>query len=61
VLASVLAVVLAMAVSISASFWTGVGCYAVAFAAFLLAGRSAMLNDRTLPDLQTMPYDCRAA
>ncbi|MGA8050555.1 MAG: hypothetical protein WCA09_10295 [Burkholderiales bacterium] len=39
VLASVLAVVIAMAFGISASFWTGVACYLVAVAAFPWAGR----------------------
>jgi len=37
VLASVLAVVIAMAVGISASFWTGVASYAVALASFAIA------------------------
>jgi hypothetical protein len=40
VLASVLAVVIAMAVGISASFWAGVGCYALALAAYAGAARS---------------------
>jgi hypothetical protein len=39
VLASVLAVVIAMAVGISASFWTGVAAYGAALAAFVLASR----------------------
>jgi len=39
VLASVLAVAIALAAGISASFWTGVGCYVLAAAAFLLAAR----------------------
>lgn len=39
VLASVLAVVIAMAVGISASFWTGVAAYVVAVATFSLAAR----------------------
>ena len=39
VLASVLAVVIAMAAGISTSFWTGVACYVVALAAFALASR----------------------
>ncbi len=37
VVASVLAVVIALGASISASFWTGLGCYAAAIAAFLWA------------------------
>jgi len=37
VLASVLAVVIAMAVGISASFWTGVASYVVALASFAIA------------------------
>ena len=41
VCASVLAVVIAMSVGISASFWTGVGCYAVALMAFAAACRRA--------------------
>ncbi len=43
VLASVLAVVIAMIFGISASFWTGVASYFVALAAFALAARSAKL------------------
>ena len=39
VLASVLAVVIAMAAGISASFWTGVAAYVVAVASFALAAR----------------------
>jgi hypothetical protein len=39
VLASVLAVVIAMAAGISASFWTGVAVYVVALASFALAAR----------------------
>ena len=39
VLASVLAVVIAMAFGISASFWAGVAGYVVALGAFLLAAR----------------------
>ena len=35
VCASVLAVVIALYASISAAFWTGVGCYAVALLAFI--------------------------
>lgn len=38
VVASVLAVVIALGASISASFWTGLGCYTVAVGAFLWAG-----------------------
>jgi hypothetical protein len=41
VLASVLAVVIAMAAGISASFWAGVGCYALALAAFTRVARGA--------------------
>jgi hypothetical protein len=37
VCASVLAVVIALYASISAAFWTGAGCYAVAFLAFVWA------------------------
>jgi len=44
VLASVLAVVIAMTTSISASFWTGVGCYVVAFVAFLLANNQVKMT-----------------
>jgi len=39
VLASVAAVVIAMAFGISVSFWTGVACYLVALAAFAFASR----------------------
>jgi hypothetical protein len=39
VLASVLAVVIAMAFGISASFWSGVACYLVALAAYAAAAR----------------------
>jgi hypothetical protein len=39
VLASVLAVVIAMAVGISAAFWTGVAAYVLALCAFLLIPR----------------------
>jgi hypothetical protein len=39
VCASVLAVVIALAASISAAFWTGTICYAVALGAFARAGR----------------------
>ncbi len=41
VCASVLAIVIALAAGISASFWTGVFCYAVALLAFIRAGRVA--------------------
>jgi len=41
VLASVLAVVIAMASGISSAFWTGVASYGVALAAFALAARNA--------------------
>jgi hypothetical protein len=41
VLASVLAVVIAMAVGINASFWTGVAAYALALATFALAARAS--------------------
>jgi hypothetical protein len=41
VCASVLAVVIALGVGISASFWTGVACYAAAAGAFVLARRHA--------------------
>jgi hypothetical protein len=44
VFASVLAVVIAMAVGISASFWTGVACYLLAVATFILAGRTKPIN-----------------
>jgi hypothetical protein len=40
VLASVLAVVIAMAAGISVSFWTGVASYAAALAMFALAARA---------------------
>jgi hypothetical protein len=40
VLASVLAIVIAMAVGISASFWTGVACYVLALASFAWAARA---------------------
>ncbi|MBI3449603.1 MAG: class I SAM-dependent methyltransferase [Acidobacteria bacterium] len=40
VLASVLAVVIALTWGISAAFWTGAGAYAIAFFAFQAAGRS---------------------
>lgn len=43
VLASVLAVVIAMAAGISASFWTGVAAYVVAVASFALAARPAAI------------------
>ena len=39
VLASVLAVVIAMALGISASFWTGVASYVVAVGTFAIAAR----------------------
>ncbi len=39
VCASVLAVVIALGSGISVSFWTGTACYAVAFAAFIWAGK----------------------
>lgn len=44
VLASVLAVVIAMIFGISVSFWTGVASYFVAFAAFALAARPAKVS-----------------
>jgi hypothetical protein len=40
VLASVLAVVIAMLAGISVSFWTGVACYFLAVPAFAAAGRA---------------------
>jgi hypothetical protein len=40
VCASVLAVAVALTAGIAVSFWTGAGCYAVAFAAFLAATRA---------------------
>jgi hypothetical protein len=44
VCASVLAVVIALDSSISASFWTGVACYGCAFLAFVWAGRTGKVT-----------------
>lgn len=41
VCASVLAVVIALTASISAAFWTGTACYAIAMVAFIASGRDA--------------------
>ena len=53
VMASVLAVVIAMAASISTSFWTGVGCYIIAVCVFIWVvsdKRAAEARDHFVPD-----------
>jgi hypothetical protein len=52
VVASVLSVIVALSAGISASYWTGVGCYAVAAVALAVAVRmeSSVETADSLPD-----------
>jgi hypothetical protein len=61
VCASVLAVVIAMSTGISAAFWTGVGCYAVAVAAFGRGCRSRRCSPAALRPTEPVPTSFRAS
>jgi hypothetical protein len=49
VLCSVLAIVIALGAGISAAFWSGVACYALAFAMYMLSARGATAERGAIP------------